>query len=200
MAIFKDFLDQVSFGEVWDIISAGGLKEDTAEYRDAFAGIFQELKEAVPGENKDSMSIRFVMEEASEWDFWFDDDSAEESDEEMEDTPTLQVYGFVPGDDEGYAIGMKQPAVIVSLTVDPETEAAYSPAEIVANCLSEMVYTSTVATSAFGTDKDLAGGGLLASQVCMEEDITNIDLNALRRELGVIPEHEDYKAKYGFLF
>ena len=58
-----------------------------------------------------------------------------------------------------------------------------------------------MASSAYGMDKDMAGGGLLASQVCMEEDIQNVDLDALRQDLGVLPKpEEDYKTKYGFLF
>lgn len=58
-----------------------------------------------------------------------------------------------------------------------------------------------MASSAYGTEKDMAGGGLLASQSCMSEDITNVDLDALRAELGVLPKpEEDYKTKYGFLF
>ena len=201
MAILKDFIDQVTFDQVWAILNATG-SEETAQYQDSFAGIFGELQAAVPAENREHMSIRFVLEEASEWDFWFSEDEEAESegDDADEEGATLQVYGFIPGDDEGYAIGMKQPAAIVALDVDPETVAAYSPAEIVAHCISEIVYTSTVASSAFGTEKDTAGGGLLASQVCMEEDIQNVDLNALRREIGAIPEHEDYKSKYGFLF
>ena len=70
-----------------------------------------------------------------------------------------------------------------------------------ANCLEEMIYSSTVASSAYGTEKDMAGGGLLASQNCMQEDIQNIDLEKLRQELGALPKPtEDYKTKYGFLF
>jgi hypothetical protein len=47
----------------------------------------------------------------------------------------------------------------------------------------------------------MAGGGLLASQACMSEDIQNVDLEKLRQELGVLPKpEEDYKEKYGFLF
>ena len=58
-----------------------------------------------------------------------------------------------------------------------------------------------MASSAYGTEKDMAGGGLLASQNCMQEDIQNIDLEKLRQELGVLPKpEEDYKTKYGFLF
>ena len=67
--------------------------------------------------------------------------------------------------------------------------------------MAEMVYTATMASSAYGTDKDKAGGGLLASQTCMSEDIQNVDLEALRQELGAVPKpDEDYKTKYGFLF
>ena len=70
-----------------------------------------------------------------------------------------------------------------------------------AHCLAEITYTATVASSAYGMEKDMAGGGLLASQSCMSEDIQNIDLNKLREELGVLPgPEEDYKTKYGFLF
>lgn len=205
MAILKDFIDQVTFMEVWALL--GQNKLGMAEYRESFQSIFDELKAAVPAENKDNMTIRFVMEEASEWQFFFEDDQEEENAEgteeadETEDEPVLQVYGFVPGDEEGYAIGLKSPDMLVGLFVDPETVAAYSPVEIVAYCMEEMTYSSTMASSAYGTEKDMAGGGLLASQSCMSEDITNVDLDALRAELGVLPKPtEDYKTKYGFLF
>lgn len=194
MAIFKDFIDQVTFEEVWDLLSREN--EAMADYRDAYAGMFQELKDTTPKPNDSRMTIKFVMEEPL-WDFYFDDE--EESDSEP--TAELQVYGFVPGDPEGYAIGLKSADVLTGLDVDPETAEAYSPAQIVAHCLAEMTYTATMASSAYGMDKDMAGGGLLASQVCMEEDIQNVDLEALRQELGVLPKpEEDYKAKYGFLF
>lgn len=197
MAIFKDFIDQVTFAEVWALI--GQDKEALKTYQEAFRSIFDELKAAEPAENTDHMTIRFVMEEAPLWDFYFGDD--EEEEEEVDDEPALQVYGFVPGDDEGYAIGLKPREVLVGLDVDDETARDYSPAEIVAHCMAEMTYTSTMASSAYGMEKDMAGGGLLASQTCMSEDITNVDLDALRAELGVLPKpQEDYKTKYGFLF
>lgn len=198
MAILKDFIDQVTFPEVWAIMGQESIK--MAEYRDAFQSIFDGLKTALPQENREKMTIRFVMEEAPLWDFCFDEDEDSE-DEDEEEGPTLQVYGFVPGDEEGYAIGLKSPEMLVGLDVDAETARDYSPAEIVAHCMEEMSYTSTMASSAYGMEKDMAGGGLLASQSCMSEDITNIDLDALRAELGVLPKpEEDYKTKYGFLF
>ena len=154
------------------------------------------------------MTIKFVMEDAPQWEFFFDDepedqgaDAEAEAAEEEDEGPTLQVYGFIPGDDEGYAIGLKAPEILMGLDVDPETAVNYTPAEIVADCLAEMTYSSTMASSAYGTEKDMAGGGLLASQNCMQEDIQNIDLEKLRQELGVLPKpEEDYKTKYGFLF
>lgn len=198
MAILKDFIDQVTFPEVWAIMGQESIK--MAEYRDAFQSIFDGLKSALPQENREKMTIRFVMEEAPLWDFCFDEEEDTEEPEE-EEGPTLQVYGFVPGDEEGYAIGLKSPEMLVGLDVDAETARDYSPAEIVAHCMEEMSYTSTMASSAYGMEKDMAGGGLLASQSCMSEDITNIDLDALRAELGVLPKpEEDYKSKYGFLF
>ena len=202
MAILKDYINQVTFEEVWNVLGAG--KEALKEYEEAYRGIFNELRETEPQENQSDMTIRFVMEEDEPlWYFDFGNEETEDGTAE-EDTEaegmTLQVYGFIPGDDEGYAIGMKPPAVLVGLTVDEETGKNYSPAEIVANCIAEMSYNSTVASSAYGMDKDMAGGGLLASQACMSEDIQNIDLNKLRESLGVLPKHEDYKEKYGFLF
>lgn len=198
MAILKDFIDQVTFPEVWAIMGQESIK--MAEYRDAFQSIFDGLKNALPQENREKMTIRFVMEEAPLWDFCFDEEEDSEEEDE-EEGPTLQVYGFVPGDEEGYAIGLKSPEMLVGLDVAEETVRDYSPAEIVAHCMEEMSYTSTMASSAYGMEKDMAGGGLLASQSCMSEDITNIDLDALRAELGVLPKpEEDYKTKYGFLF
>ena len=196
MAIFKDFLTQVTFDEVWALL--GGEKEEMAPYREAYQAIFDELRAAKPRENTQNMTIRFVTEEAPLWEFYFDD--GDETEDEAEAGPALQVCGFIPGDPEGYAIGLKPPAVLAGLTVDPETARDYTPAEIVAHCLAEMTYTSTMAASAYGTDKDMAGGGLLASQSCMSEDIQNVDLEALRQELGILPKQEDYKSKYGFLF
>lgn len=202
MAILKDLIDQVSFEEVWALLSQGN--ESMADYQEAYQGIYQELRDTTPRPNDAHMTIKFVLEEPL-WDFYFGDeeeDAAEAAEEaEAESTETLQVYGFIPGDPEGYAIGLKPAEVLAGLDVDPETLRDYTPAEIVAHCLAEMTYTATMASSAYGTDKDMAGGGLLASQVCMEEDIQNVDLEALRKELGVLPKpEEDYKTKYGFLF
>lgn len=192
MAILKDYIDQVCFEEIWTLLSDG---RDLSEYRDAYQSIFQDLSLAVPQANTAQMTIRFIEEEPM-WKFFFGED-----DEEEESAPVLQVCGFVPGDDEGYAIGLKPASVLVGLDVDTDTAARFSPAEIVAHCMAEMVYTATMASSAYGTEKDTAGGGLLASQTCMSEDIQNIDLEALREQLGVLPKpEEDYKKKYGFLF
>lgn len=203
MAILKDFIDQVSFDEAWALLGHG--RENMEQYKDAYQSIYSELKAAEPAENTDHMTIKFVMEEAPEWSFYFDTDEAEaqgsEAQEDEEEGPTLQVYGFIPGDEEGYAIGLKPPEILLGLDVDSDTAKDYSPQEIVANCLAEMTYSSTMASSAYGTEKDMAGGGLLASQNCMQEDIQNIDLEKLRQELGVLPKpEEDYKSKYGFLF
>ena len=202
MAILKDLIDQVSFEEVWALLSQGN--ESMADYQEAYQGIYQELRDTTPRPNDAHMTIKFVLEKPL-WDFYFGDeeeDAAEAAEEaEEESAETLQVYGFIPGDPEGYAIGLKPAEVLAGLDVDPETLRDYTPAEIVAHCLAEMTYTATMASSAYGTDKDMAGGGLLASQVCMEEDIQNVDLEALRKELGVLPKpEEDYKKKYGFLF
>lgn len=203
MAKLKDFIDQVSFDEVWALL--GQDRENMEQYKEACQSIYSELQAATPAENTDRMTIRFVMEEAPEWTFFFGDDTEDEEanaqDEAEDEGPTLQVYGFIPGDDEGYAVGLKSPEILLGLDIDPETVRDYSPQEIVANCLEEMIYSSTVASSAYGTEKDMAGGGLLASQNCMQEDIQNIDLEKLRQELGAIPKpNEDYKTKYGFLF
>ena len=196
MAIFKDFIDRVTFREIWALTGEG--RENMAEYEDSYRSIFEELKAAVPAENKEQMTIRFVLEEEPFWNFIFDEE-AEEEEEEI--GPTLQVYGFKPGEEEGYAIGLKSPEILVGFFVDEETAKDYTPAEIVANCMAEMTYSSTMAQSAYGTEKEMAGGGLLASQVCMSEDIQDVDLQALRESLGAIPKpEEDYKTKYGFLF
>lgn len=204
MAKLKDFIDQVSFEEAWALLGQG--RENMEQYKEACENIYSELQAAVPAENTDHMTIRFVMEEAPEWTFFFGDDADSENTEaedeaQEDDGPTLQVYGFIPGDDEGYAVGLKSPEILLGLDIDSETVRDYTPQEIVANCLEEMIYSSTVASSAYGTEKDMAGGGLLASQNCMQEDIQNIDLEKLRQELGALPKPtEDYKTKYGFLF
>ena len=196
MAILKEYIDQVDFEQVWALMSAGG--GDVLQYESACREIFRELREAQPAANTAGMTIRFVEEEEPEWMFYF----GEEEEEPKEDSgPVLQVYGFIPGDKEGYAIGLKPPEILVGLEVAADTAEAFRPAEIVAHCMAEMIYTATVATSAYGTEKDMAGGGLLASQNCMSEDIQNVDLDALREQLGVLPKmDEDLKKKYGFLF
>ena len=205
MAILKDFIEQVSFDEVWALL--GGGREDMEPYKESYQGMFEELRQAQPRENEAKMTIRFVVEEPA-WSFYFDgaEDEAAEDDGAAEDAgetdgQTLQVYGFIPGDEEGYAIGLKPAEVLAGLDVDVETARDYSPAQIVAHCLAEITYTATVASSAYGMEKDMAGGGLLASQSCMSEDIQNVDLQKLREELGALPKpEEDYKTKYGFLF
>lgn len=196
MAILKDFIEKTTFAEVWALLGT----EQTETYREAYEGMFSELRSAEPKENDAHMTIRFVEEEAPEWSFYFETEEEEDGEPE-EQGASIQVYGFIPGDEEGYAIGLKPAEVLVGLDVAPETEAAFSPVEIVAHCLAEITYTATVASSAYGMEKDMAGGGLLASQSCMSEDIQNIDLDKLREELGVLPKpEEDYKTKYGFLF
>ncbi len=196
MAILKDMIDRVTFSEVWALL--GKNKSEMAQYEEAYQSIFSEMQTAEPAKNAVNMTIRFVMEEP-QWEFYFG--TEEEESEEPEEGPVLQVYGFIPGDEEGYAIGLKSPEEMVGLDIDPETEKNYKPAEIVAHVLAEMTYSSTMASSAYGMEQDMAGGGLLASQTCMEGDIQNIDLDKLREELGVLPKpEEDYKEKYGFLF
>jgi hypothetical protein len=201
---------QVTFPQVWALLGQG--REDMETYKESYAEMYQELRDTQPKENTQHMTIKFVLE-APQWSFFFEDqgdpedleaaetDNSEEAEEPEEEGETLQVYGFIPGDPEGYAIGQRPSEVLVGLDVDPETVRDYTPEEIVAHCLAEMTYTATVASSAYGTEKDMAGGGLLASQACMKEDIQNIDLEKLRQELGVLPKpEEDYRTKYGFLF
>lgn len=198
LAILKDFLNQVTFEEVWSLLAAGG---NLTEYRQAYENIFTALQATEPRENTGNMTIRFVEETEPEWNFYFGEDPEATEEPASDSGPTLQVYGFIPGDEEGYAIGLKPPEVLVGLDVDPDTARDFTPAQIVSNCIAEMAYTATMASSAYGTERDTAGGGLLASQVCMSEDIQNIDLEALRQELGALPKpEEDYKTKYGFLF
>lgn len=197
MAILKDFLLQTTFPEVWALL--GKNREDMHAYEEAYRSMFEELQAVTPQENHQHMTIRFVMEEAPAWSFYFDGGETEAAGEP--EGATLQVYGFVPDDEEGYAIGVRPADALAGLDVDEETARNYTPAEIVAHCLAEMTYTATMASSAYGTERDMAGGGLLASQSCMDEDIQNIDLQKLREELGALPRpEEDHKAKYGFLF
>lgn len=192
MAIFKDYLDKLSFEEVWALLRQG---EETDPYREAYEGMFRELQASQPKADPKGMVIRFVLEEP-EWSFWLGDEE-----EETDAGESLQVCGFVPGDEEGYAIGLKPAEVLAGLEIHPETAETYSPAEIAAHILAEMAYNSTMASSAYGTEKEMAGAGLLASQLCMDKDIQNVDLDALRAELGALPKpDEDYKTKYGFLF
>lgn len=200
MAILKDFIDQVSFEEVWPLM--GGGSEELKEYEESVRNILEELKKATPKENTEQMVIRFVVAEDPMMDYYFYD-SEEEAEEAAKDADEtyLQVYGFRPGDEEGYAIGVKSPETLVGLDVDEETAANYSPAEIVANCLADMTYCTSATDNVWSPKMDTYAGGMYASQLCMSEDIQGVDLDALRESLGVIPKpEEDYKTKYGFLF
>ena len=71
MAVLKDYIDRVSFEDVWAILSP----EESAvtEYREAYENIFRDLARAVPQENTAKMTIRFVEEEPM-WDFFFGED------------------------------------------------------------------------------------------------------------------------------
>ncbi len=51
MAKLKDFIDQVSFDEVWALL--GQDRENMEQYKEACQSIYSELQAATPAENTD---------------------------------------------------------------------------------------------------------------------------------------------------
>ncbi len=195
MAILKDLLVQTVFSKVWDVLRAADDEADN--YKQTYEQLYTLLRDAEPAENTQHMTIKLEVA-ADPWVILGDDDDEDNGGEEY-----LQVAGYVPGDDEAYAIGVKEPAQIAGLDVHPDTLAQYDPATILAYCITEITYNCTTTESLWSPKMDTYAGGLYAAQSCSENDLNGVSIDALRRELGVLsdePEQEDYKEKYGFLF
>jgi hypothetical protein len=195
MAILKELLDQTAFSQVWDVLRAAD--NDAEQYREAYEKLFDLLKSAEPAENTQQMTIK--LEVASDpWIILGDDD--EEDSAEPEDY--VQVFGYIPGDEDGYAIGLKEPAQLAGMDIHPETLQEYDVPTILAHILAEITYSHTTTESLWSPKMDTYAGGLYASTACTENDLGGLSIEALRKELGVdnTPEQEDYKEKYGFLF
>lgn len=175
MLIFSDIINKTDFNAVWSELKA--QYEGIDEYRETYEAIYRKLKEATPAPNDSQMSIVFRLEP----DLW-----AENEDDE----PYLHAYGMVPGDDEGYAIGVKRPDQIMGLFVSDETAASYSPEQIASQCIVEITYYSSAANATWGSSLDTYAGGLYASQSCIEGDDGSLSIDALREQLGVKPEKD----------
>lgn len=171
MLIFKDIINKTTFDDVW--AELGSRYDSLSEYRQTLSDIYGKLKASEPAENIENMTIIFKMET----DMWSEDEGE-----------YLHVYGIVPGDDEGYAIGVKPPANIMGMTVSGDTVQSYSPAAIVAQCIVEITYYSSAASAAWGGSLDTFAGGLYASQSCIEGDDGSLSIDALREQLGVKPK------------
>jgi hypothetical protein len=196
MATIKDLLAQVTFDEVWtELAAANG---DIETYRDSFAKMFEDLCAAEPAPNTQQMTVWLKMAEDPFAGFFEDDE--EDGEDDSEDEEYLQVFAYVPGDEDSYAIGVKPADQIVGLDVADETVQNYSPALIIAYCMMEITYSSSMANSTYGTQLDRAGGGIYAAQSCVEGGLHGLSLDHLREEMGLGEKKEDLKEKYGFLF
>lgn len=194
MATIKDLLSQVTFDEVWTELTKSSGEIDA--YKESFQNIFDELRAAEPAENTARLTVWLKMAEDPFAGFYFGDE--EEDDEDDEEY--LQLFAYKPGDEDSYAIGIKPPEQIAGLDVSDETVREYSAATIIAYCMTEITYSSSIASSTFGTKMDQAGGGIYAAQACMEGSLHGLSLEHLREQMGIGEKKEDLKEKYGFLF
>ncbi len=194
MATIKGLLSQVTFDEVWTELKKSSGEIDA--YKESFQNIFNELCAAEPAANTAQLTIWLKMAEDPFASFYFgDEEEDEEADEEY-----LQLFAYKPGDEDSYAIGVKPPEQIVGLDVADETVQEYSAATIIAYCMTEITYSSSIAASTYGTKMDQAGGGIYAAQACMEGGLQGLSLEHLREQMGIGEKKEDLKEKYGFLF
>ena len=182
MTIFKELLEQVTFDEVWAAL-CGQEADPGEEVQGEYQTLFQTLRDTAPAENHTGM--RIVLEEG--YDYWGDNDEA-----------YLQANGYVPGDDEPYALGFRSEDELVSFPIDPQTLADYTPAQIVAQCLADYAYDTTAARTVWNAQAVSAASGLYESEVCMDDQAEG-SVKDVRRDLG-LDKSENYKEKYGFLF
>ena len=204
MTTISDLTRQVTFDDVWSELKK--TSPDIDAYRESFEKIFSELSSCTPEENNANMTVylKLADDPFAEYCFDFGDegeaDAEEDAADEEESAPYLQIFAYIPGDPDSYAIGVKPPEQIAGLTVADETLAEHAPAEIMAYVLAEITYSSSMASSTWGTKLDQAGGGIYAAQTCVEGGLHGLSLDHLREQLGLGEKKEDMKEKYGFLF
>ncbi len=199
MTTIQNLFRQVSFEQVWQELAADA--GDIEAYRDSFKSMFDELCTVQPEENTAQMTVWLKMAEDPFAAFCFDDgDDPESLADDSEPEEYLQVFAYIPGDEDSYAIGVKSPAQIAGFNLADETARAYPPAQIAAHILTEITYTSSMASSTWGTRLDQAGGGIYAAQSCVEGGLHGLSLEHLREQMGLGEKKEDLKEKYGFLF
>lgn len=197
MATVKDLLEQTEFEKVWDVLRAAD--EEAEKYKETYEDLYKLLRDAEPEAASPPMTIKLELA-ADPWVIVGDDEEAEDDGSGQDEY--VQVFGYLPGDEDGYAIGVKPPAQIAAMEVHPDTLAQYDPATILAHCIAEITYSCTTTESLWSPKMDTYAGGLYASTSCAEKDMSGLSIEALRRELGLLEEEEkeDYREKYGFLF
>lgn len=176
MANLSEIIKDVEFSEVWEILNT--RYEDAGNYKEFYELIFGSMKSAHP--YKGSIG-RVLAIRANEMDFWYDD----------EDEPALQAVGLVEGDNDYYAIGNLEPDQLAAIEVEPQTEAAFSPADIAAYCIVEIVYFASLADSAWGNLTGTAAKGLIDSSHCITSEMDSYSLTDYRKEMGLVEEEHD---------
>ena len=176
MARLSEIINNVEFTDVWEILNA--RYEDAENYKEVYELIFGSLKAAQPysGSIGKTLAIR-----ANEMDFWYDE----------EDEPILQAVGLVEGDEDYYAIGDLDPDHLAAIEVDPQTAADFSPADIAAHCIVEVMYFASLADSAWGNQNGTAAKGLIDSSHCITSEMDAYSLTDYRKEMGLVEEEKD---------
>ncbi len=198
MATIQELIRQVTFDDVW--LELTNISGSIDEYKESFQNMFNDLRDAVPAENTAQMTVWLKPAEEDPFAAFYDADDDSDESAAADADGGLQIYAYIPGDPDSYAIGVKPPEQIAGLSVADETLQSFAPAVIIAYCLIEITYSSSLASSTYGTKLDQAGGGLYAAQRCVEGGLQNLSLDHLREQLGLRDEKEDLKEKYGFLF
>ena len=174
----------VSFEDLWAELAGG---DDAEEYREEYAGLLKALQSACPTGNPSGM--RIALETA--WSFWAPEEGEEEE-------AALSAGGYLPDDDEPYALGVLPLEQLVSMPIDEDTLRSYSPARILACILADCAYDSYALHAAWTAQTEDGASGLYDSEVCIDAQIQG-SLEDTRSELG-LQKTEDNKSKYGFLF
>lgn len=173
MAILKDCVNSVGFDDVWAVLMSA--YDDIGSFQEEYNKIFQVMQKTQPEENRQQMTIHLKMA-SDEWG--------------QDDEEYLQVFGYIPGDDEGYAVGVKPMAHLLGFDISEDSLRSYSTATIVAYCMVELTYYSSAAHSLWGAEFESLGGGLMASSSCMENDSNSMSIDALRSQMGIKGEEE----------
>lgn len=179
---FYELLQQVSFPELWAAL--GGTEDEAQqEARQEYQTLYDTLKSTPAGENTNGM--RIVLEIG--YDYWGENEEG-----------YLQANGYVPDDEEPYALGFRPEGELLAMEVDPKTAADYSPAQIAAQVLADYAYDTAAARTVWNDQAVGAVSGLYESETCMDGHAEG-SLTDTRRELGLDRELSN-KEKYGFLF